>query len=75
MVKKVTNWHTPIQVSVKKICKEVKNKQAEQKIAINSQRISNSCLIDRNYLKNAMGLITHQAIDFVLQELNAAKKW
>lgn len=74
MVKDVTNRHTPIKVSVKKICEEVKNDQLEQEIEINKQRITNPRLMDRDFFKNLTGLITHQAIDLMSRELDAAKK-
>lgn len=43
-------------------------------MAINNQRISNPRLIDRNTFQNLTGLITHQAIDLISPELDAAKK-
>lgn len=74
MVKEVTNRHTPIRVSVKLIGAEIKNEQTEQEVAINNQRISNPRLMDRNMFQNLIGLITHQAIDLISRELDAAKK-
>lgn len=43
-------------------------------MAINNQRMSNPRLIDRNTFQNLTGLITHQAIDLISPELDAAKK-
>ena len=74
MVKSVTNRHTPIKASVQKICDEVKNKQIEYQIAVNQQRINNPRLMDKDAFKSLAGLITHQAIDFISRELDAAKK-
>lgn len=74
MVKEVTNRHTPIRVSVKAICAEIKNEQIEQKVAINNQRIKNPRLLDRDMFQNLIGLITHQTIDLISRELDAAKK-
>lgn len=74
MVKSVTNRHTSMKILVEKICTEVKNEQIEQEIEINKQRITNPRLIDRDFFKNLTGLITHQAIDLMSQELDAAKK-
>lgn len=74
MVKEVTNRHTPIRVSVKAICAEIKNEQIEQEMTVNHQRINNPRLMDRDMFQNLIGLITHQAIDLLSRELDAAKK-
>lgn len=57
MVKNVTNRHTPIHVSVKKICAEIKNEQDIQTREINKQLINNPRLIDRDAFKNLISEI------------------
>lgn len=90
MVKDVTNRHTPINISVKKICAEIKNEQDIQTREVNKQLINNPRLMDRNAFKNLIGKIfylinnnkfnsiigkiTHQAIDLISRKLDAVKK-
>ena len=74
MVNEVIIRHTPMRVLVKTIFAEIKNEQIEQKVAINNQRIYNPQLMDRDMFQNLIGLITHQVIDLISRELDAAKK-
>ena len=74
MVKSVTSKHTPIAVSVRKICEEIKNEQEEHKREDNKQQINTPRFIDQVALKDLVSKITHNALDLIPQELDAAKK-
>ena len=73
LVKSVTNRHTPIKDSVRKICDEVRKTQVDYETLVNDQRRHNPRLMDRDAFKDLTGLITHEAIDLISRELDAAK--
>ena len=73
LVKNVTNRHTPIEDSVRKICETVQRVQVDYEISTNYQRINNPRLMDRSAFKDIIGLITYHAIDLISRELDAAK--
>lgn len=75
MVKNVTNAHTPIRVSVKKICEEVKATQFEYEKMVNLHRKDLSRLMDRVLFCRIQRYITHEATGLILRELDLAKGW
>ena len=73
LVKNVTNRHTSIKDSVRKLCKTVQRVQVDYEISINHQRINKPRLMNRSAFKDLIGLTTHHAIGLISRELDAAK--
>lgn len=73
MVKSVTNKHTPMRESVKRICQEIKSPQVEYEVAVNREMGHHPVLMDHQAFSLLKGKITHAAINMVSKEINLAK--
>ena len=73
--KRITNRHTPIQQSVQRICAEVNRLTLAHETDINNQRRKLPGLMNRSAFGGVLTLITHQAIEMLEREWNAASKW
>ena len=73
MVKGITNKHTPICESVKRIFAEITSAQREYKIALNRKMGHHLVLMDVQAFALLKGKITHIAINLISRELDKAK--
>lgn len=74
-VKRITNRHTPIEVSVRFIRDEVDQMVLDYENRINSQRSSTPHLMDRVVFVDIGSKITHEAIKMLMKEWNEAEMW
>ena len=73
MVKGVTNKHTPIRESVKRISAEITSAQREYEIALKREMGHHPVLMDIQAFALLKGKITHMAINLISRELGKAK--
>lgn len=73
MVKGVTNKHTLIRESVKRISAKITSAQREYEIALNREMGHHPVLMDVQAFTLLKGKITHTAINLISHELDKAK--
>ena len=73
MIKGVTNKHTPIRESVKRISAEITSAQREYNIALNCKMGHHPILMDIKAFALLKGKIIHVAIEMISRELDKAK--
>lgn len=73
MVKQVTNKHTPMRESVKRICQKIKSAQVKYEVAVDQKMGHHPVLMDHRAFSLLKRKITHAAINMVSKKINLAK--